>query len=224
MELTSRQQAIIIGNILGDGGVYVQKDSINAHFKIKQSDKYREYLFWLFNELKDLCGPEPRQRKDNAQWYFQTRAFENLTSLRNIFYKNRKKIVPDNIKELLISPLSLAVWFMDDGTLDYRLKDHCAFHLCTNCFSKKEAQLLANTLGMNFGIVASVHYTLCRGKRHARVYIGSKGRDQFIELISPYILNCFKYKLPQYRVAPQRLDSKKNQIVSDDALMADGLL
>jgi len=193
--------------MLGDGGVYIPKKYINAHFQIKQSDKYREYLFWLFGELKDLCGSGPKQRMDNAQWYFQTRAFEDLTALQNIFYDNRKKIVPENIKELLISPLSLAVWFMDDGTLDYRLKDHCAFHLCTNCFSKVEAQLLADVLKENFGIMASVHYTLCRGKRHSRVYIGAKGRDQFIKLISPYILDCFKYKLPKYREAPQRLDS-----------------
>ena len=207
MILTSRQQAIIIGNLLGDGGIYFANGSKNAHYYIEQSLRYYNYISWLFNELKDLCPSEPKQRKDNGQWYFYTSPFEDLTALQNIFYNNRRKIVPQNIKELLVSPLSLAVWFMDDGTLDYRLKDHCAFHLCTNCFSKEETKLLVDVLSKNFGIVASVHYTLCRGKRHARIYIGAKGRDRFIELITPYILDCFKYKLPQYRGAPQRLDS-----------------
>ena len=62
------------------------------------------------------------------------------------------------------------------------------------------------TLRENFGVESSLHYTLCRGKRHARIYIGSKGREKFIKIISPYILDCFKYKLPQYRHTPQRLN------------------
>lgn len=207
MILTSRQQAIIVGNILGDGGVYIKRDMKNAYYMIKQSEKYKQYLFWLFDELKDLCPSGPKQRKDNAQWYFYTSASKDLTNLQNIFYVNKKKVVPQNIEELLVSPLSLAIWFMDDGTLDYRLKDHCAFHLCTNCFTREEGEVLANVLKKNFGIIASVHFTLCRGKRHTRVYIGAKGRAQFIKLVRPYILDCFKYKLPEYREVPQRLDS-----------------
>ena len=88
---------------------------------------------------------------------------------------------------------------MDDGTLDYRYKDHCAFHLCTNCFSKEDTMRLADTLKKNFNVTATVHYTLCRGKKHARIYIGAKGRDNFILLVQPYIVDCFKYKLPQFR-------------------------
>ncbi len=208
MILTQKQQEIIIGNILGDGGVYFSPRGMNAHYYMKQSKEHSEYVHWLFKELKNLCPSTVKERKDNKQLYFYSSPHSDLTVLRYFFYSDDgKKIVPENIRELLTSPLSLAVWFMDDGTLDFRLKDHCAFHLCTNCFSKKEAQLLADVLKENFGIVASVHYTLCRGKRHARVYIGAQGRDQFIKLVSPYILDCFKYKLPKYRGAPQRLDS-----------------
>ncbi|OGK17106.1 hypothetical protein A2690_01070 [Candidatus Roizmanbacteria bacterium RIFCSPHIGHO2_01_FULL_39_12b] len=194
-----RQRQILIGSILGDGGVYVQKNASRAYYTVKQSKRYKDYIYWLFNELRDKCPSEPKQRKDNQQYYFYTSTDDELTKLQSLFYKDRRKVVPGNIQELLTSPLTLAVWFMDDGTLDYRLKDHCAFHLCTNCFTKEEAQRLASVLGDNFGIVASVHYTLCRGKRHARVYIGSKGRDQFIKLIEPFVLDCFKYKLPQFR-------------------------
>lgn len=206
MELTERQQAIIIGSILGDGGVYFNTNSPRAYYMVKQSLRYSEYVDWLFSQLKNLCPSEVKQRKDNGQKYFYTSPNECLNIFQELFYRNKIKRVPENIDEILISPLSIAVWFMDDGTLDFRPKDHCAFHLCTNCFSKEDTQRLIETLKKNFGIECSLHYTLCRGKRHARIYIGSKGRDEFIKLISPYILSCFKYKLPQFRHTPQRLD------------------
>lgn len=217
MKPTKRQREIIIGSILGDGGVYVRKGYPRAYYTVKQSSKYSEYVEWLFSELKNLCPSEIKRRKDNGQLYFYSSPSEYLTKAQLLFYKNRIKKVPENIREILKSPLSLAVWFMDDGTLDYRPKDHCAFHLCTNCFSKEDTQILIDTLNENFGIVASLHYTLCRGKRHSRIYIGAKGRDRFIKLVSPYILNCFKYKLPKYRMNPQRLDPPEDQITSGEA-------
>lgn len=217
MKPTKRQQKIILGSVLGDGGIYVKKGYPRAHYAVKQSSRYSEYVEWLFGELKNLCPSEIKRRKDNGQLYFYSSPSEYLTKTQLLFYKDRVKKVPENIKEILKSPLSLAVWFMDDGTLDYRPKDHCAFHLCTNCFTRKDTQMLIDTLNENFGIVASLHYTLCRGKRHSRIYIGAKGRKRFIKLVSPYILNCFKYKLPKYRMSPQRLDPSVDQITSDEA-------
>ena len=216
-ELSGKQIDIFIGSILGDGGVYVKKNASGANYAVKQSIKYSEYVSWLYNHLKNLCPSGIKQRKDNGQLYFYTSPNENLTILQSMFYENRVKRVPKNIKEFLKSPLTLAVWFMDDGTLDYRPKDHCAFHLCTNCFSREDTKLLIDALYENFGIVATLHYTLCRGKRHSRIYIGAKGRSRFIKLITPYILNCFKYKLPKYRTNPQRLGPPKGQITSGEA-------
>jgi len=216
-ELTDRQIDIVIGSILGDGGVYIAKGASKAYYMVKQSKRHGEYVEWLFSELGNLCPSGIKKRKDNGQLYFYTSPYQELTMLRSLFYKDKIKRVPRSIKEILKSPLSLAVWFMDDGTLDYRPKDHCAFHLCTNCFTPKETQLLIDTLKSNFGVVSSFHYTLCRGKRHSRIYIGAKGRKKFIELISSYIVNCFKYKLPKYRTDPQRLDSLKNQMVNGEA-------
>ena len=197
--MTERQRDIIIGTVLGDSYIPFSKSG-KTHIEIKQADKYKEYVFWLHDNLKDLFPKSiPRQRKDNNQWYVTSSFSYELNELHKLFYNEGRKTIPENIEKLLISPLSLAVWFMDDGTLDYRVKDHCAFHFCTNCFTKEETQRLIDVLYSNFGIITSMHYTLCRGKRHARIYIGAKGRERFIKLISPYILDCFKYKLPQHR-------------------------
>ena len=205
VRMTRIQEDIIIGTILGDSYI-CRSQSGKTSIQIKQADRYKEYVFWLHRQLKDLFLSAPRQRKDNQQWYVNSSFSGELNRVHDIFYINRKKVIPKNIKDILISPISLAVWFMDDGTLDYREKDHCAFHLCTNCFTKVEVRKLIDVLDSNFGIKSSLHYTLCRGKRHARIYIGARGRERFIELINPFVLNCFKYKLPTLYLAPQRLD------------------
>ncbi len=196
--MNKTQKDIIIGTVLGDS--YINRSSSGrTHIQIKQSDRYKEYVFWLYQQLKSLFPVSvPRQRKDNHQWYVNSSFSGELNNIHKLFYVNGRKTIPKNIDRILTSPLSLAIWFMDDGTLDYRVKDHCAFHLCTNCFTKKETQRLIDVLYSNFGVISSLHYTLCRGKRHARIYIGSKGRDKFIKLVTPFILDCFKYKLPNF--------------------------
>ena len=107
-----------------------------------------------------------------------------------------KKKIPEDISDLLTSRLSLAIWYMDDGRLDYRPKDHYAFILNTDAFSTKDVNRLRKVLKNNFGIISTVQHSLCRGKRYSKLYIGRKGRDKFRKVIKPYILNCFSHKLP----------------------------
>jgi len=143
LALTKRQKEIIIGNILGDG--YLEFNGFKGtRLQVKQSSKSRDYIFWLYQELKNLCHSGPNKRADGSQWFFGTRYLDDLTELRNLFYdQSGKKILPDNIKGMLNQPLSLAVWYMDDGTLDWRPKDHYAFSLITNGFSLRETEKLS---------------------------------------------------------------------------------
>jgi len=194
MELTKRQRDIIIGTILGDG--YLETKGDITRLQLKQSEEKKEYIFWLYEELKNLCKSAPKQRTDNRQWYVNTRYFSELTLLRKKFYRNKIKFVPKNIDISLQKPLSLAIWFMDDGTLDWRVKDHYAYRLTTNCFSIEDNELLAAALKKNFNVDATTQTTLIRGKRYPRIHIGAKGRDRFRKLVEPLALGCFKHKLP----------------------------
>ena len=129
-----------------------------------------------------------------------------------MFYQERKKIVPRNIAQLFDSPLTLAVWFMDDGRLDYREKSHYAYHISTDSFIESDVQRLQTLLSEKFGIAAKTYLSLCRGKRYPKLYIGSEGRDAFTEAVAPHILPCFGYKLPptyqSMTLTPQRLHAE----------------
>jgi len=210
--LSKLQQEIIIGNILGDG--CVEFDGFRgSRLQIKQAEKYEDYVFWLYRELKDLCKSTPKRKRDTNQWYFSTRHLDKLTELYKLFYPNGKKKIPKNITDLIVSDLTLAVWYMDDGRLDYRPKDHYTFMLSTDDFSFEDVHRLKEVLSDNFGIVSTVYSCLGKSKRYPKLYIGAIGRDKFLKLISPHILTCFSHKLPplnikrNYNLTPQRLIS-----------------
>lgn len=193
--LTKQQREIIIGNILGDGCIEFS-GFWGSRLQIKQAKKYKDYVFWLYRELNNLCKSSPKQKKDTDQWYFSTRHLNELTDLYKLFYPRGKKKIPKNISDLLTSDLSLAIWYMDDGCLDYRPKDHYAFILNTDGFSFRDVSQLRKVLNSNFGIKSTVQNSVCRGKNYPRLYIGARGRDRFLRLVRSHILNCFSHKLP----------------------------
>ena len=213
MILADRQKAILIGSVLGDGGFYGggKNRSGNCYYYLKQSKEHREYVEWVYAEMQNLCGAPPKEKNDiHRQWYFITRSDEAFTALRKMFYAERK-MIPRNIGELLIDPLSIAVWYMEDGTLDWRIKDHYAYRLVTNCFSIDENQTLVSVLKKNFGIDATVQTTLIRGKRYPRIHIGRKGRDAFLRCVEPHIIGCFRYKLPPSITKPSETSYKSKR-------------
>lgn len=197
--ITDNQKAIIIGNILGDGYLSRLKSG-STRLQLKQAERYKEYIMWSHENLKNLCLSGPKQRKDNFQWYVNTRYLQEIGDLHSLFYCNGKKSIPNNIEQLLKSPLSLAVWYMDDGSLDYRPKSHYNYAFSTNCFSLRDNQLLVYTLQKNFGVKATIQAPLCRGIRYPELYIGVAGRDKFIKTIKPYLLPCFKKKVPPFEL------------------------
>ena len=190
---------------MGDG--YLEHDGFKAsRLQIKQSERKKDYVLWLYNELKDLVKTPPKQRKDNNQWYFSTRSLVELDFFRSLFYWSGKKSVPSTIKELSFSSLSLAVWFMDDGSLDYRVKYHYSFSFSTDSFNEPDVRLLQELLFEKFGVKSNIQMVLCRGKKYTRLYVGKEGRDNFLSVIKPHVLSCFDYKLPKLYLTPQRLN------------------
>lgn len=193
--LTKRQRDVLIGLLLGDGNLEFNGYQ-GARLQIKQSEEKKGYVFWLYNQFKNLVRTPPKQRMDTRQWYFGTRFYTDFEEIRKLFYQDRQKIIPENITDLIDSPLTLAVWYMDDGKIDYRKKSHYAYHISTDSFTELEVKQLQKLLYKKFGIVSKVYMSLCRGKRYPKLYVGKIGRDTFYETVSPYIVKCFEYKLP----------------------------
>ena len=69
---------------------------------------------------------------------------------RKIFFI--QKIIPKNIEQLLIDPIALAIWYLDDGTK--RNYNGCRF--ATQSFSLEDNEMLQSTLKTNFDLSVKV--------------------------------------------------------------------
>ena len=61
MEVTKRQKAILIGDILGDAYLELKSENGNSSFRFKQSQEKEKYVLWMYEELKSLCRSKPRK-------------------------------------------------------------------------------------------------------------------------------------------------------------------
>lgn len=192
LTLNDEQKAVVVGSILGDGSLSENWSKTNFRLDISHSIKQRDYLIWKCDKLAPFVLTQPRVTKHGESIKVKTISLPELTFYRNIFYSKRRKIVPKNIALYLINPMSIAVWFMDDGNIVKRNGKTIGFHLNTQSFSKSENNLLRLTLFKIYGI----EVTLERNHGKYRLAIWKKiSRIKFIKVIEPFILNSLKYKL-----------------------------
>lgn len=193
-EISSREKEIIIGTVLGDAHIAMLKTA--ARLEITHSEKQKEYVFWKHAELRRFVSAKPRlvqiedarYGKTYRQLRFATSAEERWTVFHRIFYRNRVKIIPKDIEHLLTSPLSLAVWFMDDGG---RRNDSYGLFLNTLSFTLPEHEVLRECLRKNFSLETRVHWI----QDGYRLYVPSKCAKHFCELVYPHMIPSMYYKL-----------------------------
>ena len=181
--LTGVQRELIIGTLLGDGAM---RCKVNALLEVNHSINQRSYVDWKFEQLANLVATPPRERKgtgDRIAYRFVTRSLPELTPYHRIFYGNGGKRVPD----IELSPLSLAVWFMDDGS-----RSRSSVYLNTQQFEQDDQLLLLRLLYEQWGIEG----TLNRDKTYHRIRISVTGTVRWLSLIERHVLPTMRYKLP----------------------------
>jgi len=201
--VVEKSKLAALGSILGDGYL-TPINGRGSRLWVKYDDKSFSYLQWMQGMLKPFGVGEIKKKKGYHQHYFLTDGSAYLAELHLLFYEQGgNKRIPQEIFDLLYHPLSLAVWYMDDGNLDWRNKYHNSPTIATYCFTLGDCIRLAEVLSKNFGVSAKVHKSTMRGKVYYRLYIEARSREKFFELISPYIHPSFLYKLSVTRQQPR---------------------
>ena len=190
LHLSDIQKAVVIGNILGDGHLEPNWSRTNYRLKIAHANAQADYLLWQYEILKDWVLSKPAHYAKTASIRFRTISHLELTELRNIFYKGVIKIIPKNIQGYL-TPLVMAVWFMDDGNALKEGGIIRGYHLNTQSFTFAENEILASVLKRNFDIACSV----VRNNGKYRLYIGAKSRGKFRSLIQNFVVPSLQYKI-----------------------------
>nr|ACZ52950.1 endonuclease-like protein [Bryopsis hypnoides] len=197
MNITSEQNALIIGTLLGDG--FLQKRAQKVRLRICHSYRQKEYVDWKYRVLRSFCErtqpPKKFIRQIGTDYLFATQSEKNFVYYHNLFYQKQQqryvKIIRPELIQEMQSCLSLAVWWMDDGSAR---TDCNAGRLATQSYSLEEHQILQQCLMTNFEInSAIVRHTAKNNKVQYSLSIPAKNKqfDKFISLISPYV-----YQIP----------------------------
>ncbi len=203
--LTSTQQSVLIGSILGDGSLRRQGNRINALLEVNHSYRDKEYVDWKWEHFKNLVLSAPKARVGlgpRVAYRFTTRSLPVFTEYYEKFYVGKIKIVP---KQLVLDPLSLAVWFMDDGT---RIRS--ALYLNTQQFSLEEQVVLQNILLKTFGLESHLN----KDKEYLRIRVTTDSSLKMKAIIEPYILPSLKYKLAINPVTTRSNRSDRNHFTT----------
>lgn len=142
--MTERQKQLLDGMLLGDGHLERQRGARSARLKIEHSVAQSAYVDWKYAEWREwvLTPPKERVRRNrlgtqSVNRGFTTLSHDELEDFRVRFYRDRCKVVPSDLK---LTPLSMAVWFMDDGS---RKSGQCrGVYLNTQGFTASEVDLL----------------------------------------------------------------------------------
>ena len=184
--LTNIERSIIVGSILGDGYMRIISGRNNAFLEINHSLKAKEYVDYKYQSLKRLVESPPKERVTNEgrhAYRFFTKQHKDITNIYEAFYKNGKKIIP---KDLKLDPLSIAIWYMDDGS---KSRDRDVY-LNTQQFSLNDQKRLLYLL-REMGIKARLN----KDKKYYRVRLLKESIADFMKIISPYVCSSMEYKL-----------------------------
>jgi hypothetical protein len=109
---------------------------------------------------------------------FRTWSFSSFNYIYDLFYKNKVKIVPKDIGNYL-TPLALAIWFMDDGS-----KHSAGVLLHTNLFSKEEVELLQKVLLSKYGLITTLTTKISKSTPNKAyiIYVWKKSLPDFISI------------------------------------------
>lgn len=181
--LTEEQKQVVIGSVLGDG--YISGRVLCLCHSIKQE----AYLDYKMSFFEGCCSKKYfRDMGKYESVRSRTNAFGDIKDIESMFYINKKKVVPKSIKDML-SPLSVAIWYLDDGSR--KGKEYGNIATCS--FSLEETDILSKALNDLIGIST---YSTLSGK-YPMLIIPYKNNSfkLFREYIKDYVPESMTYKL-----------------------------
>lgn len=178
--LTPQEVEVVQGCLLGDGTL--SPAGKNYRLRVEHKSAHWEYVEWKFSLLRRICLNESQYVPTHSSLRFGSVGHPDLLQMRKQWYHSRKQIPQD----LVLTPLMLAIWFMDDGT---RHRD--TIDISVHNFSDENLQSLRSQL-LRMSIVTTIN----NDAKGNRLYVVKHSYPEFKKLVAPYIVGCMAYKLP----------------------------
>jgi recombination protein RecA len=201
--LSDFQWQVVLGGLMGDGALSPTGSGHGARFRWGHGNKQVAYCDWKASLFANLNVS--RSTNANGAVFCDVQALPELAELREAVYVGAKKVLSqDYLKQL--TPLSLALWYQDDGTFTLRSKGlqtrteggSGRSEICVEAMEgstrKRLVEYFADTWGINVKLVS-------RGARQQAVLqLSTEETAKFHALIAPFVHPSMEYKLlPRFR-------------------------
>jgi hypothetical protein len=179
------QEQMILGTLLGDACIQnVTEHSyiISLGHSMEEYTKLKEKICLNLSHNSDIR----KSGYGSTMYRLILNTHPSFSAIADIVKIGNKKCVTQEWIDKL-SPMSLAFWYMDDGSFNEQIR------LATNGFSLNEQELLVSKLN-SFGVLASI-FEDKRGKGYY-LNISQSNCDSFFSLIAQYVPKFMEHKLP----------------------------
>jgi recombination protein RecA len=191
---------VVLGSLMGDGNLSPNRhDRSGVRFRLGHGAKQRDYLDWKVS----LLGNIPVSRSENAKGaaFADFTPLPELAELQRTVYMGdgRKTITEDYLKAL--TPLALAIWFLDDGSFTVRSKGvqqrteggSGRVQFCVEAMTPGSRDRLVSYLRDVHGL--DVSWRQAGALQKAVLTFSTHASRRFLEMVAPYVHPSMDYKL-----------------------------
>jgi recombination protein RecA len=203
--LSRHQVQVILGSLMGDGALSPNtRGRSGTRFRMGHGAKQAAYLNWKVSLLENI----PHSMTSNAKGavFADFTPLPELGELRETVYfgDGKKHLTWDYLKAL--TPLALAVWYMDDGCFTVRSKGvqertkggTGRIEICVEAMSPGSRDRLVGYLRDTHGL--DVKLTARGAARKSVLQFTTAASEKFQKLVAPYVHPSMDYKLlPRFR-------------------------
>ncbi len=198
--LSDQQWQVVLGSLMGDGNLSPNlRDRSGVRFRLGHGARQAAYLDWKVSLLGNI---ECTRRVDGRGAVFADfTPLPELAELHRAVYlgDGKKHLSGDYLKTL--TPLALAVWYLDDGCFTLRSKGvqertrggSGRIEICVEAMSEGTRGRLIEYLRDGYGL--DVRLTAKGALRKAFLLFSTASSSKFQELVAPYVPDAMAYKL-----------------------------
>ena len=117
--LSEFQWQVLRGTLMGDGALSATRSGHGARFRYSHCEQQTAYADWKASLFSNIT--QSRQVRADGVVCYDFQPLPELAPIRQAVYVDKKKVLDDDYMKQL-TPLSLALWYMDDGNLSIRSK------------------------------------------------------------------------------------------------------
>ncbi len=201
IRLSEQQWEVVLGGLMGDGALSPSKSGHAARFRLGHGAKQTEYADWKASLFANIGTS--RSTDERGVVSHDVTPLVELAALRQAVYIGGKKVFNEEYLKAL-TPLSVAIWYMDDGTFSLRAKGlqertrdgSGRSEICVQAMEPGTRRRVADHLRDTWGIEPKL---IDRAGKAVLVFAKDE-TTKLHALVAPYVQPSMQYKLlPRFR-------------------------